>query len=199
MIEKITMRNSLKQFNDLIASGKVSKDLKLFVNSIANQRLSEGEVRSIEEQYGAFLPNLVLELTENEELNEEYTAYKKEVLKIWNSRLALDDYGSGYNSGRNLLFLNPDYVKIDIDIIRDIDKDMDKRTIVKDTITYCHERGKYVIAEGIETIAELKTVVGMDVDYIQGYLTGKPAPEPKDVYKEIKSEIMNCRRPSPLD
>ena len=199
LIEKITMRNSLKQFNDLIASGKVSKDLKLFVNSIANQRLSEGEVRSIEEQYGAFLPNLVLELTENEELNEEYTAYKKEVLKIWNSRLALDDYGSGYNSGRNLLFLNPDYVKIDIDIIRDIDKDMDKRTIVKDTITYCHERGKYVIAEGIETIAELKTVVGMDVDYIQGYLTGKPAPEPKDVYKEIKSEIMNCRRPSPLD
>ena len=43
-------------------------------------------------------------------------------------------------------------MKIDIDIIRDIDKDMDKRTIVKDTITYCHERGKYVIAEELRRL-----------------------------------------------
>ena len=199
LIEKITMSNSLKRFHDLIEEGKVPRGMKLFVNSIANQRLSDEEVRSIEEQYGEILPNLVMELTENEELNEEYTAYKKRILQSWNSSLALDDYGSGYNSGRNLLFLNPDYVKIDIDIIRDIDKDMDKRTIVKDTITYCHERGKYVIAEGIETIAELKTVVGMDVDYIQGYLTGRPSPQPQGIYKEIKSEIVNCHRPSLLD
>ena len=199
LIEKITMNSSLKRFCQLTEEGRVPKGTKLFVNSIANQRLSEEEIHSIEKQYGAILPDLVVELTENEEMNEEYTAYKKQILKKWNSCVALDDYGSGYNSGRNLLLINPDYVKIDIDIIRDIDKDLDKKTIVKDTITYCHERGKYVIAEGIETIAELKTVVGMDVDYIQGYLTGRPSAEPKAVCSEIKSEIVNCRRPTLLD
>lgn len=199
LIEKITMNDSLKRFHDLTKEGLIPKGTKLFVNSIANQRLSDEEVKAIQEQHGEILPNLVMELTENEELNEEYTIYKKQILKGWNSRLALDDYGSGYNSGRNLLLLNPDYVKIDIDIIRDIDKDMDKKTIVKDTITYCHERGKYVIAEGIETIAELKTVVSMDVDYIQGFLTGKPMAEPAAVHKEIRDEIIGCRRSSPID
>lgn len=194
IIEKITMTNSVELFHTLQKQGMIKKEVRLFINSIANQCLSDREIAAIERDHKDILDHIILELTENEELNEEYTLYKKRVLERWKAGLALDDYGSGYNSGRNLLLINPDFVKIDIDIIRDIDKDQDKKTIVRNTIDYCHERNKYVIAEGIETISELKTVVSMGVDYIQGYLTGRPSAVPGQADEEIKKEIIAYHR-----
>ena len=61
----------------------------------------------------------------------------------------MDDYGSGYNSDRNLLIVNPDYVKIDMDLMRDIDKDIDKQKIVENIVTY------------------------LNIDYVQGFYFAK--------------------------
>lgn len=83
--------------------------------------------------------------------------------------IALDDYGSGYNSEKSLLAISPQYIKVDMAIIRDIDIDPDKQQIVVNIVNYAHQRGMYIVAEGIETSAELEKVLELGVDLLQGY------------------------------
>lgn len=77
--------------------------------------------------------------------------------------------------------INPTYVKIDMDIIRDIDTDIDKQKIVENIVSYCHERGKSVIAEGIESLEELQVVLRLEVDFVQGFLFAKAMPLPSQI------------------
>ena len=79
---------------------------------------------------------------------------------------ALDDYGSGYSNELNLLELSPRYIKIDISIVRGIDTDRDKQQIVSNIVAYAHARSMQLIAEGIETEAQLRTVIGLGVDLL---------------------------------
>lgn len=70
--------------------------------------------------------------------------------------------------------LSPDYIKVDINIICDIDTDADKQQLVKDIVEYAHGRGMKIVAEGIETEAELRKVIELGVDLLQGYFLAKP-------------------------
>ncbi len=89
-------------------------------------------------------------------------------------KIALDDVGSGW-SGLNMLHeVRPDFVKIDMDLVRNIDKDNLKQTIVSHLIAIAREHHIKVIAEGIENEAEAHALKQMNVDYLQGYLFCKP-------------------------
>ena len=68
-----------------------------------------------------------------------------------------------------LLTLSPQYVKVDIAIIRDIDTDADKQQIVSNIVEYAHQRGMYIIAEGVETKEELEKVLELKVDLLQEF------------------------------
>lgn len=81
---------------------------------------------------------------------------KEKTSKGFLGAVALDDYGSGYNSEKSLLALSPKYIKVDMVIIRDIDTDIDKQQIVANIVKYAHQRGMYIVAEGVETAEELK-------------------------------------------
>ena len=72
------------------------------------------------------------------------------------------------------LNLNPKYIKIDLTIVRDIDKDFDKQQLVSNIVEYAHQKDAYIIAEGIETKEELLKVLELGVDYLQGYYFGRP-------------------------
>lgn len=94
---------------------------------------------------------------------------------------ALDDYGSGYSNERSLLKLSPHYIKIDLSIIRHIDTDANKRQIVPNTVSYAHQRGMKVVAEGLETPEEIETVLSLSVDLLQGFFLARPAAVPGPV------------------
>lgn len=81
--------------------------------------------------------------------------------------------GSGYSNEKNLIDLSPAYIKVDISIIRDIDKSQDKQQIVSNIVSYAHERNMQIIAEGMETAAELETVLALGVDLLQGYFLAR--------------------------
>lgn len=85
--------------------------------------------------------------------------------------VALDDYGSGYNSEKSLLALSPKYIKVDMVIIRDIDTDIDKQQIVANIVKYAHQRGMYIVAEGVETAEELKKVLELGGRSASGILS----------------------------
>lgn len=89
-----------------------------------------------------------------------------------------DDNGSGFANENSLLELSPRFIKVDIAIIRGIDTDPDKQQIVQNIVAYAHPRSMQIIAEGVETAAELRKVIELGADALQGYFLAKPAAVP---------------------
>lgn len=185
-IEILTWKKSLESYVAQMEAGTIQKGCRLFINSIASQIMDEAHYREIEEVYGEYLGQVVLEVTEEEEMDETILGRKKEKVAKWNAALALDDYGSGYNSEKNLLRLAPQFIKVDLSIIRDIDKNADKQKIMANIVSYAHERGMYIVAEGIETREETIQVIQMGADYLQGYYFAKPQQIPSFIREESR-------------
>lgn len=188
-IEELTWELALDAFVKHRKQHVISVDTRVFINSIPNQILSEEKIRELEQKYPDDLKNIVLEVTEEESVDENHQAQKARLMKSWKAAMALDDYGSGYNGERMLLLTAPEFIKIDMALIRNIDSNPDKCKIVENIVDYAHERGKKVIAEGIETIEELKQVIRLHVDYLQGYLFSKPKYLPPKIQEEMVQMI----------
>ena len=136
-IEEITMFCSTECFMKLREKGKIYPGAKMFVNSIANASMSATSELRYNEIYSGLQEDIVVEITESEQLNYDMFEQKKRS-KGFTGKFALDDYGSGYNNEINLLKMNPHYIKLDISIVRDIDKSEDQRQIVTNIINYAH-------------------------------------------------------------
>ena len=158
----------------------LSTDAKLFINSIANVSLTDADFADFRRQFAPMLQKMVIEITEEEETMPEVLAIKRRQLG-GTAVFALDDYGSGYSNSNNLLLLAPHYIKVDIAIIRGIDSNIDKQQVVTDVVTYAHARQMQVVAEGIENEAELRTVLRLGVDLLQGYFLARPAAIPDPI------------------
>jgi len=120
---------------------------------------------------------VVLEVTERASL-EGVPDVKERVrsLRAMGYRIAVDDLGAGYAGLTSFTLLEPDVVKLDMDLVRGIDTHRTKRSIVSSMVTLCHEMKSIVVAEGVETQAERDTLVDLGCDLIQGYLLAKPGP-----------------------
>ena len=185
-VEKITF------FKALALYGK-HRDLfnhcKYFINSIPNETLKPDEIKEIEVLYGHFLQNLVIEITENEKLDDCKLSIKRELSKKWGAKIALDDYGSGYNGDISLISIEPDIVKIDIMLIQNIHTDRNRQSIVQKLIQYAKEQNMIVLAEGVETANELEYLIHAGVDLFQGYYVSYPLPLPNFDTTKIAAEI----------
>ncbi|MDP2315112.1 MAG: EAL domain-containing protein [Pseudomonadota bacterium] len=91
-------------------------------------------------------------------------------------QIALDDLGCGYAGLTSLATLSPDVVKLDMSLIRGIDRDHMRSTLVRAMVDLCGQLGILVIAEGVETRAERDTIVSLGCDLLQGYLFARPGP-----------------------
>ena len=182
-IERLTVFKASEAFQDLRRKGLIREDALLFVNSIANVSLNDADVREYNRLYGDLLPDFVVEITEEEELNLKELERKRYVPGA-SGTVALDDYGSGYSNGNSLLTIEPRYVKVDISIIRSIDTNTDKQQFLTGLVTYAKPRSIQVLAEGVETMAELQTVLELGVDLLQGYGCARPAPVPGPIAPE---------------
>ena len=120
---------------------------------------------------------VVLELTEHLEV-DDYCELRRllSALRQNGTRLAIDDTGAGYSSFSHIIKLAPDLIKLDIELVRGIDVDPVRRSLVTAVVAFAAETGAEVLAEGIETDAELRTIRDLSVRYGQGYLLGAPVP-----------------------
>lgn len=92
--------------------------------------------------------------------------------------IAIDDTGTGYSGLKTLYELYPEYMKIDMDFVRNIDTDKLKQTIVKSLINIAEAANAKTVAEGIETEDELTTLIRLGINYGQGYYIQKPINKP---------------------
>jgi EAL domain-containing protein (putative c-di-GMP-specific phosphodiesterase class I) len=121
---------------------------------------------------------VVVELTAHERV-DDYDAVRAALRDLGsNVRLAIDDAGSGFASLRHIYALEPAYVKLDIEWVRLIDQDPIRRALVSGLVHFAAETGCELIAEGIETEAELAALGDLGVGLGQGYLLGRPGPAP---------------------
>ncbi|MHB8340945.1 MAG: EAL domain-containing protein [Mycobacteriales bacterium] len=122
---------------------------------------------------------IVVELTEHAPVGD-YPAVTEamSVLRDMGVRLAIDDTGSGFASLEHVLRLNPDIVKLDIALTRGIDADPVRRALASALLTFTGEINATIIAEGVETEAELQTLRALDVRYGQGYHLSRPGALP---------------------
>jgi EAL domain-containing protein (putative c-di-GMP-specific phosphodiesterase class I)/GGDEF domain-containing protein len=104
-------------------------------------------------------------------------------------QIAIDDFGSGYSGLNYVCSISPDYLKLDINLIRDIDTNAVKKSAVASTADFCKQAGIKVIAEGIETEAELKTLIRLGIPYGQGYYLARPTPDFVMLTEEQTQEI----------
>ena len=127
------------------------------------------------ERFNFPLERIIFEVTEQEQvldidhLTNILCAYRKQGFMT-----AIDDFGAGY-AGLNLLAdFQPDLIKLDMQLIRDIDTDSVRQVLVDATLMMCRKLNIRVIAEGIETLGELHALRDMGVELFQGYLLAKP-------------------------
>ena len=122
------------------------------------------------------LEKIIFEITEVEQVKDNshlkniVTEYQRQGFKT-----AIDDFGAGY-SGLNLLSsFQPDFIKLDMELVRDINKNSIKQIIVKGIIQVANDLGITIIAEGIETKNELEILQNFGINLFQGYYFAKPA------------------------
>lgn len=141
----------------------------------------------------ADLNRIVLEITEHA-IVADYAPLVEALapLRARGLRLAIDDAGAGYASMRHIVNLQPDFIKLDLSLTRNVDKDPSRRALAKALVSFAEEIGSRIIAEGIETPAELDLLRRLGVETGQGYLLSQPVP------LEVASQpsIMQCELPS---
>ena len=121
------------------------------------------------------IEQIIFEVTEGERVNDR--AHLVNIFREYRRfgfQTAIDDFGAGY-AGLNLLSeYQPDLVKIDMDLVRNIDSNRARQAIVRAIAAMCGELGIRVLAEGIETRAERDFIAASGIDLMQGYWFGKP-------------------------
>ncbi|WP_205712224.1 EAL domain-containing protein [Euzebya rosea] len=134
---------------------------------------------------GVDCSRVVVELTEHTRVADEVELERDLAhLRARGVRLAVDDTGAGYAGLQRLLGLAPDIVKLDMALIRGIDGDPARRALATALVTFTDEIGAELIAEGVETEAELATLRALGVRWVQGFRLGRPQPLPAtDAYR----------------
>lgn len=163
------------------SAARAKIDSKVFINfnpsSIYDPAYCLRTTAAAIRELGMQPSDIVFELTETHRARD--AEHLKGILSFYRDAgfgVALDDIGSGW-SGLNMLHeYKPDYVKIDMDLVRGVDTDTVRQTIVRHLISIAQEIGIVTIGEGIETEGEAAWMTAAGTDYLQGYLYGKPAP-----------------------
>lgn len=156
------------------ADATESDGAKLFVNLHAAD-LNDEDLYSADAPLSKIAHRVVLEVTERSSLYgvENVTACVAE-LKALGFQIAIDDLGAGYAGLTSFTQLDPEIAKLDMSLIRGVNTDVRRQSIVRSMAKLCEELGMSVIAEGVETAAERDMLAELGCDLLQGYLFAKP-------------------------
>lgn len=167
----------------------------LFINVdpliIKDEKFKKGFTKEFLHQYNISPESIIFEITERTAI-EDYPSFKAALNNYVEQgyKIAIDDTGAGYSGLKMLSEVKPHYIKIDMDLIRDIDKDSFKQALIKCFVTLSEVTNMKLIAEGIETYEELITLINMGVYAGQGYFIQRPTENTLEITHAIKTLII---------
>ena len=139
---------------------------------------------------------IVIEITEHAEI-DDYDGVRSAVAAIGPAvQLAVDDAGAGFASLQHVVELKPRFLKLDLSLVRDVDRDATRQAMIAGLVHFAARAGCEVIAEGIERPAELAMLRELGVTFGQGYLLGRPGPLPIDAGKVDGTSASWSRAPA---
>ncbi len=145
-------------------------------NIIKDPKFEKGLTKEYLNTFGISPDKIIFEITERTAI-EDYEAFT-DILKYYTNqgyKIAIDDAGAGYSGMNTIVETKPHFIKIDMNIVRDIHKDTFKQAIVKSFVQLGNNTNIRIIAEGIEKKEELKTLIRIGVYAGQGYYFQRPA------------------------
>ena len=174
-LERLCRRTAISSAHEL-PEGRL-----LFINiepeSIADPELRDIMFTSLLADAALTPDRIVLEITERTAIVDFVTFRSTlEYLRSMGFAIAVDDAGAGYGSLQCLAEVRPEWLKVDMSLVRGVDTDKVRRHLIESIVQFCRDIGVSLIAEGIETEAERATLMDIGVMYGQGFLYGTPAP-----------------------
>jgi EAL domain-containing protein (putative c-di-GMP-specific phosphodiesterase class I)/GGDEF domain-containing protein/CBS domain-containing protein len=184
-VERICRHKSLENL------GQIKQEQKIFLNinplTICDTHFVKGETLQFIKQAGLNQRNIVFEITEQADIRN--LPHFKRTLEHYRSQgymVAIDDAGAGFSSLQAIAQVRPDFIKMDISLVRGVESDPVKRALLETFVTFAEKIGSFIIAEGIETENEMRALINMGVHYGQGYYLGRP------VYPRTMPKVELC-------
>ena len=156
--------------------GRLQADQLLFINMEPGSIFDPTLVESIPARH---VPQVVLEITERAAVSD-FQGFRQaaQIVQQCGFKLALDDVGSAYSGLRIISMIEPDFIKLDMELTRDTQHSRVKKELLKAIAGFCNDAGIPMIVEGIEAKEEMDAVTELGVHLVQGYLLGRPAVMP---------------------
>jgi len=156
-------------------AGELPDDGVLFVN-VHPAELADDDLYSPDAPLSCVASRIVLEITERATLGRLGQLQDRiSRLREMGSRIAIDDLGAGYSGLSSFVQLDPEIVKVDMSLVRDVHLHITKRRVVGSLLELCAELDIRVVVEGVETREERDTLISLGADLFQGYLFARPA------------------------
>ncbi|MDD3626049.1 MAG: EAL domain-containing protein [bacterium] len=191
---KVNMTTELERLcreKSIINSTSIPNRYKLFINTevqaIPDPEFREEKLGVLLESAGVDPKNIVLEITERSAIRN-YEMFKNSLkfLRKMNFSIAIDDAGTGHASLQTITELAPDYIKFDMSLVKDIDKNLIKRNLLSTLTSFSKQINFIIIAEGIETKGEYQVLKDMGINFGQGFFFAKPSfPAVSEITVEI--------------
>ncbi len=188
-IEYLCRQQALENSRSFLQEGQL-----LFINVDADifndSKYQSGLTKKALDYYGISAKNVVFEITEHNSVSSKdlyATALKN--YREQGYQIAIDDVGTGYSNLSMLLETRPEFLKIDMALVHDIDKDLTKQSLLKTFKSFCQSSGIKMIAEGIETLDELEALIRIGIDYGQGYFLKRPSQTDLILNKDLQNQI----------
>lgn len=180
-LESILIGKALEARRDLPAGGFLALNVR-------PEDLGSSEVQDTIAAAGA-LDRVIFELTDHTTMSNAQINEDLGPIKEMGGRVAIDDVGASYSGISRINRLRPDFLKIDRHLIAGIEDDPEKLGLIESLVTVARRVDAVVIAEGVETLAELDAVLGLDLPLAQGFGLGRPAATMKGVNPAVSKHI----------
>ncbi|WP_300157968.1 GGDEF domain-containing protein [Solidesulfovibrio sp.] len=190
-LEKLCREAAIKGFS------RRGQGARLFCNvhprTLLDPQFTPGETRRLLDKYGMEPRDVVLEITERHSV-KDFNLFHRTLAHYRDAGygVAVDDVGTGYSGLFSIAEIKPDFMKIDMSLVRGVDANPVKRALLETMLTFSDKIGCRIVAEGIETEAELACCIRLGVHFGQGYFLGRPECPAVPPREEVRLTIIRC-------
>jgi EAL domain-containing protein (putative c-di-GMP-specific phosphodiesterase class I)/CheY-like chemotaxis protein len=159
----------------VVFSARAAENAWLFFVNLHPEDLLDPDLYQPDSPFSLLARRIVLEVTERVSLDHVADVHDRIAkLRALGFQIALDDLGAGYAGLTSFTQLEPEFVKLDMSLVRDVHQNSIKQKVVRSMVRLCQDMGKRIIAEGIEKVEERDALIELGCDFLQGYLFAKP-------------------------
>lgn len=198
-INKIWELDLLCRVKSIERAKEIIGDKLLFINIdpdiIKDKEFKQGFTKEFLENNNVRSDNVIFEITEHTAV-KDYKGFNR-VLENYRQqgyRIALDDVGEGYSGLRLMTEVRPNFIKIDMSLVHNIHKDKIRKELLKCFQQFSKVVDIHIIAEGVETYEELKTLIEIGIPYGQGYYLQHPSQEFTPISPSLVKEIKEINK-----